>query len=128
MYYYSKSSKAKLEKCHPQLQDIAHALIQIMDVTILCGHRGEQAQSEAYVLGNTMLEYPHSKHNQTPSMAIDFAPWPIDWNDLSRFQMMCGAIEGIALVKGINIRLGRDFKMFVDMPHVELLESETVTL
>lgn len=90
-----------------------------MEITVLCGYRGEKEQNEAFAKGNSKLKFPKSKHNKKPAQAVDVAPYPIDWNDLKRFREMCNKIELIATKLGIKIRLGRDFK-FVDMPHVEL--------
>lgn len=120
MYKFGKKSKERLATCHQDLQDIMNDLIEIMDVTILCGHRTEEAQNKAFNDGFSKLKYPHSKHNQLPSMAVDVAPYPVDWNDTFSFQRMCGIIEGIAHKRGIKIRLGRDFS-FNDMPHIELI-------
>jgi peptidoglycan L-alanyl-D-glutamate endopeptidase CwlK len=122
MYSFGTRSLQRLGECHPKLQEIMHELIKTMDVAILCGYRGEIEQNQAFVGGKSKLEYPKSKHNQKPSLAVDVAPWPIDWNNIHEFERMCGIIEGIAQSKGINIRLGRDFS-FKDYPHVELLED-----
>jgi len=120
MYYFGRSSKTKLETCHPLLQEIANELIKVMDVMVVWGRRGKMAQNKAYEEGRSQLEYPRSKHNKFPSLAMDLAPWPLDWDDFNRFERMCGIIEGIALMKGIKIRLGRDFSSR-DMPHIELI-------
>lgn len=120
-YKFGNTSKRRLKECHPKLQEIMNELIKLMDVSILCGYRNEEDQNEAYTKGNSKLQYPHSKHNQIPSRAVDVVPYPVDWNDLGRFERMCGIIEGIAHQKRIKIRLGRDFS-FKDYPHIELEE------
>lgn len=128
MYKYSKASLEKIAQCDPQLQEICHELIKIMDVTILCGYRGKDEQNLAYSQGKSKLQFPQSKHNKTPSQAIDIAPYPVDWNNLNRFYHMIGIIRGIAHVKGIKIRSGGDWDIdgeitdnkFNDLPHVEL--------
>lgn len=118
---FGSRSKQRLSECHPKLQEIMNEVIKIMDITILCGHRGEEEQNKAFNEGKSQLKYPQSKHNKKPSLAVDVAPYPIDWNDLERFNRMCGIIEGIAHMKGIRIRLGRDFS-FKDYPHIELVD------
>jgi len=120
MSIFSKESEKKLATCDVKLIKIANELIKIMDVTILCGHREEKEQNEAFNSGKSKAKFPHSKHNIFPSKAIDIVPYPIDWNDLKRFERMCGIIEGIASQLGISIRLGRDFKTLKDYPHIEL--------
>ena len=91
-----------------------------MDVTVLCGHRGKAEQDLAYSRGYSKLKYPKSKHNKIPSLAIDLAPYPINWNDIPRFNAMCDLVQKIANTLKIKIRLGRTFS-FRDYPHVELI-------
>lgn len=119
MYKFSKKSLERLNECHPDLQKIAHELIKKMDVTVLCGFRGEQEQNAAFINGKSKLQWPRSKHNRTPSEAMDLAPYPIDWNDLGRFAKMCNLVEEIAAQLKVKIKLGRDFS-FRDWPHIEL--------
>ena len=123
MYKYGKKSLEKLATCHEDLQIIANELIKVMDVTILCGERGEEEQNKAYNEGKSKLQYPKSKHNKSPSIAIDLAPYPIDFENLDRFHRMNGIIEGIAICKGIKVRMGRDFS-FGDHVHTELVLEE----
>jgi len=120
MSLFSSRSKKRLEQCDPKLQFIANELIKIMDVSVLCGFRGEEEQNEAYNNKRSKLKFPQSKHNKRPSLAIDFAPYPIDWENINKFERMCGIIEGIAHANNIKIRLGRDFS-FKDYPHIELI-------
>jgi len=122
---FGKRSLDRLSECHEDLQAIAHKLIEKMDVTILCGHRGKEEQEQAFIAGNSKLRFPHSKHNKKPSLAIDIAPYPIDWKDIPRFMDMCSEIEKIAAELGIKIILGRDFS-FRDWPHVELVTQKDI--
>lgn len=110
-----------LEDCHVDLQRIAHQLIKEMDVAVICGHRGKEAQNEAYAEGKSKLTWPNSLHNRFPSEAMDIVPYPLDWNDTKAFLDMCTRIERIAEKLEIKIRLGRDFS-FKDYPHVELVD------
>ncbi|NJM09401.1 MAG: M15 family metallopeptidase [Bdellovibrionaceae bacterium] len=90
-----------------------------MNVIVICGHRGEREQNEAFAVGKSQLKWPRSKHNLKPSRAMDVCPAPIDWNNTPAFREMCLRIERIAKALGIRVRLGRDFS-FSDWPHVEL--------
>lgn len=119
-FHFSILSLRRLLECHPDLQAIARELIKEIDVVVLCGHRGETEQNTAYHDGRSKLKFPHSKHNSTPSRAIDLAPYPIDWGDIARFEDMCDRIERIAEKLGIDIRQGRDFS-FKDYVHTELV-------
>jgi peptidoglycan L-alanyl-D-glutamate endopeptidase CwlK len=136
MAIFSKRSIEKLGTCHPDLQMIMQHAIRVMDFSILCGHRGKGEQWRLYQDGKTKLNYPNSKHNKTPSLAVDIAPYPIDWSDRKRFYYLAGVVEGIAdqlLRDGVithKIRWGGDWnrnhnfndQTFFDLPHIELVE------
>ena len=76
-FHFSALSLRRLLECHPDLQAIARELIKEIDVVVLCGHRGEMEQNVAYHDGKSKLRYPHSKHNKTPSLAIDLGHSPL---------------------------------------------------
>lgn len=124
MAKYSKRSIQRIEECHENLQLIAYELIHHMDVIVLCGHRNQADQDRAFAQGKSKLKWPKSKHNKTPSMAIDIAPYnpktTVDWNDIVQFEIMCGLIKQIAKELGIKIRQGKDFS-FKDWVHTELV-------
>lgn len=119
-YVFSARSMKRIQECHPNLQRIALELIKELDVVVLCGHRNKEDQDKAVHDGASKLRWPHSKHNKTPSMAIDMAPYPIDWSNIPRFEDMCNRILKIANRLNITIRQGRDFS-FRDYPHTELV-------
>lgn len=118
-------SLQKLKECHPDLIKLIMAVDVHYPVQVICGHRGKEDQDKAFEEKKSKLKFPDSKHNKTPSLAVDVVPDPdrnpktISWADLNEFQIMCHVIEQQADELDIKIRLGRDFK-FVDMPHVEL--------
>lgn len=126
---FSASSQSKLATCHPDLQKLFNEVIKHYDCTIVCGYRSEEEQEEARRKGNSKLSYPDSKHNQTPSLAADVVPYPIDWQDTKRFFHFAGFVLGVAKSLNIDIRWGGDFSSdlnfkndsFVDMPHFELV-------
>jgi len=65
-----------------------------------------------------------------PSLAVDVAPYPIDWNDRERFCYFAGYVKGIAKSLGTELRWGGDWDRdtqvkdnnFDDLPHFELVE------
>ena len=129
-YSFGSSSKKRLKECHPDLQKIMNEAIKITDFSVLCGHRTKQEQDKAFRSGRSKLKFPESKHNQTPSLAIDVVPFPIDWNDTKRFVALYGIIRGIAHMMDIKIRWGGNWDMddeiitdqnFNDLPHFELV-------
>lgn len=134
MYHFGSSSKEKLETCHRDLQLILNAAIKIIDFSVICGHRSEEEQNRYYKLGTSKLQWPLSKHNVLPSLAVDIAPYPITWEGnlaRERFYFLQGIIRGIAQEKGISIRQGVDWdrdgditdQSFNDLPHIELIHA-----
>lgn len=120
---FGKKSLERLRTCHDDLQLLCHAILEDMDITVLCGYRGEQEQNEAFAKGTSKLKFPKSKHNSYPSLAVDIAPYPVDFNDIQSFNKMCDIAEQKAEKMGIEIRLGRDFS-FRDYPHIELVQKK----
>lgn len=106
-------------------------VIQFYDCRVLCGHRDKAAQDEAYHSKRSKVRWPNSKHNKTPSLAVDVAPYPVDWTDLDRFKVFGGFVLGVAATMGVKIRWGRDWDQdwdfgdqdFNDYPHFELVEE-----
>jgi len=127
---FSDASRQRLETCDPRLQKIFNEVIKHVDCTVLCGTRSEEEQEEAFRTGKSKVHYPNSKHNSNPSLAVDVAPYPVDWNDLRSFIHFSGFVRGIASQMGINIRCGVDWngnyslkdENFLDAPHFELVD------
>jgi peptidoglycan L-alanyl-D-glutamate endopeptidase CwlK len=116
MASFSKRSLTNLEQCHADLQKIAHELIKEMDVIVICGHRGEKAQNEAFNRGTSKLRWPKSKHNKTPSLAMDVCPSPINWEERAKFLTMREKMRAIAKRLDIKVRF-----ISWDLPHIELV-------
>lgn len=140
MNHFSEASKDKLDTCHRDLRILFAHVIQDFDCTIVCGHRDKPGQDKAFAEGKSKLPYPQSKHNSTPSWAVDAAPYingKVDW---TREQLLffAGYVKGIAdqlyRIGTIShrIRLGADFsgdndvtdERFRDEPHFELIRNE----
>lgn len=124
---FGRTSLKRLNTCHKDLQDILHEAIKFVDFSVLEGYRDKETQNEYYRQGKSKLKFPQGKHNQNPSLAVDIAPYPINWSDLKRFRSVVFFIKGIAAAKGIKLRLGIDWngdfvgnERFVDAPHIEL--------
>lgn len=126
---FSPSSEEKLNSCDPLLQSLFREVIKGYDCTIICGTRGEKEQNEAFENGYSKLKFPNSKHNHSPSLAVDVLPYPIDWNDTKKHYHFAGYVKAVANRLNIKIRWGGDFNMdqnlsndsFVDVPHYELV-------
>ncbi len=128
MYRYGRTSKARLESCHPLIQKLFNSLIEDYDISIICGHRTKEEQDEAVRTKASKTQYPDSKHNSYPSNGIDAALYPIDWNDVGRHYMFVGVVRERARKLGIKIRCGADWdsdfatndQTFDDLVHFEL--------
>jgi len=127
---FSKRSLTELDSCHVVLQRLLRRVIERSDFTVICGHRGQEAQDKAYKAGTSKLQFPHSKHNTSPSMAVDVAPWPIDFKDMQRFRDLAEIMkeEWAAMPEVEKLRYelvaGIDWKTFVDAPHFEIRFAE----
>ena len=127
---FSMTSLKRLASCDPRLQMIANGAIARIDFTVLCGHRGQEEQNDAFERGTSKLRWPNSKHNKWPSLAMDLAPFPINWNDLDRFKVLAHIVLDEAKQLSVKIRWGADWdrdgdwhdEKFRDWPHFELDE------
>jgi peptidoglycan L-alanyl-D-glutamate endopeptidase CwlK len=135
MPYFSQRSLDNLAGCHPELQRLAHELIKVIDFTVLCGHRGEQEQNEAFnaVPQRSKTPWPKSKHNPEPSLAFDLSPVPVRWDDTKenwmRWCFFAGMVVATAASLKIKVRSGLDWNQnfdpgdekFKDAPHFEII-------
>lgn len=134
MASFGTVSTQRLATCEPDLQYIFREVVKHFDCSVLCGHRDEAAQTKAFNNRASKVQYPDSRHNSYPSMAVDVAPYPIDWNDLERFRHFGFYVKGVAAVlleRGEidhSIRWGGDWdsdhdtkdQTFNDLVHFEL--------
>jgi len=125
---FGNRSINRLKTCDAQLQELFYQVVKHFDCSILEGHRGEERQTKAYNDGKSKVQYPDGKHNQYPSVAVDVAPYPIDWSDRDRFHYFGGFVLGVAKEMGMNIRWGGDWNQdthtkdnkFDDLVHFEI--------
>ena len=125
---FGRASQYQLDTCHSDLQKVLNEAIKHVNFSVTCGFRNQSDQDKAFADGNSKLKWPNGEHNKLPSRAVDVAPYPCDRNDAEAFTLLSGIIYGVACVMGINVRLGSDWDMdlnikehsFKDRPHVEL--------
>lgn len=122
-------SQKRLSRAHPLLQKLMDAADkELDDFQILDSQRGRAAQERAFREGNSKARFGQSAHNWAPSIALDIAPKPIDWNNRDAFIRLAKVILPIAAHLKIPIRWGGDWNMngkwtdekFSDLPHYEL--------
>jgi|TARA_R100000951_G_scaffold1557_5_gene3276 peptidoglycan L-alanyl-D-glutamate endopeptidase CwlK len=131
-YQFGASSQARLSELHPHLIHILSKALDksIIDFTVIEGHRTVERQNELYRMGKSKIDgYTRKgKHNYSPSLAVDIAPYPIDWTDVNRFYFLGGVIKATAKELGYDLRWGYDWdgdgdfkdQTFNDGPHFEL--------
>lgn len=123
MFKFSKRSQDKLDTCHSNLVELMETALKSssIDFSVICGYRNEKEQNKAYREGKSNALYPHGRHNKTPSMAVDIAPYPIDWDDIDRFIELSTHIKKVAHDLDIPIWWGGNWKQLKDYPHYELM-------
>ena len=103
---FGKRSLKKLKDADHRLQKVLNDAIEMYDFTILETHRGKTTQNKYYKQGKSKLKYPESKHNCLPSLAVDIAPYPVDWEDTKRFYYLAGIIMSLADYHNVKLRWG----------------------
>lgn len=134
MAKFSEKSFLLLRKCHKDIQVVAMAVIEKIDFTILESTIRTKEQQEQFVKDGKSKTM-NSKHLIVPSQAIDIAPYPIDWNDKTRFAYLAGYWLGVAeRFKSLRLitstfRWGGDWNQnsnikdesFQDLAHIEII-------
>lgn len=84
MPHFGQQSTAVLDTLHPLLQKLMLDVVRHYDIKLLHGHRDQATQNQLFADGLSKLQWPDSRHNTHPSMAVDVAPWPIPqkWGEL----------------------------------------------
>ena len=128
---FGARSESRLATVDPSLVAVLRSAILVFDFTIICGHRDQAAQNEAFATGASKVRWPDSTHNSFPSRAVDVAPWQpgIDWRDSLEFARLAGIIEACAFNLHVRLRFGLDWdgdqrsndQSFMDIGHIELL-------
>lgn len=138
MAQFGNRSTQNLNTCDSDLIKIFNHVVKHFNCAVIYGNRGEDKQNELYSQGFSKKQFPNSKHNSSPSMAADVAPYPIDWNDTNRFYLFAGRVIATAeFLYEANIishliRWGGDWdrdtqvkdQTFNDLAHFELIKVE----
>lgn len=128
---FGDRSLVRLHQCDKRLiKVLERAIVAGPDFAILCGYRNETDQDRVFLDGKSKVQWPDSKHNSFPSMAVDIAPYPIDWSDKERFMELVAYVRGVSAGMGVKLRSGADWDRdwnhkehsFLDWPHLEIVE------
>ena len=128
---FGRASRKNLRTCDIRLRKVFDEVIKHVDCSILEGYRRKERQNKLYDEGKTKVRYPEGRHNNNPSLAVDVARYPIDWDDRERHTLFAGFVIGIANSMGIDLRWGGDWNRnwdtkdnrFDDFPHFEIYEK-----
>ena len=141
MASFGLKSNRRLSTCHPTLQLIFRRAVLDFDCTIIQGHRHQEAQTKAYNSGTSTVKWPDSKHNSTPSMAVDCGPWVrgtgMPWKDIPQICYFAGYVMRLAEQMFLDgeidylLRWGGDWnsnrlirdQKLMDYTHFELINS-----
>ena len=125
---FGKKSEKVLATCDVRLKRVMREVIQHFDCSCLSGHRTLQEQRVKVSEGRSKTL--NSKHLHKPSLAIDIAPYPIDWADRERFTYLAGFVMATAASLGVKLKWGGDWdkdtqvkdNSFDDLGHFEVIE------
>lgn len=118
MPQFSAKSYSALSTCDARLQNLFMEVIKTWDCTVLEGTRtpGQQVLNVQKGVSKTM----NSKHLLTPSLAVDVAPYPLEWpqkpkndsaaemtrwmKEYALFYYFAGYVLGVAEKMGYKVR------------------------
>ena len=117
-YKLGTRSLQNLSGVHPDMQAVVKRAIEIteVDFTVIEGIRHIDRQRQLLKEGKSTT----LNSRQITGHAVDMVPWPVDWEDLDRFETMAEAMKDAAEELDISIVWGGDWKSFYDAPHFEL--------
>jgi peptidoglycan L-alanyl-D-glutamate endopeptidase CwlK len=121
-----RTSKLRLATCDARLQRLVTAVVArvdagelalVPDISVGCGYRNEADQNAAFDRGASKLRWPKSKHNKTPSQAVDLWLCPLDWSKAATpaWEALRALVLDEAAKQAIPIRT-----ISWDLPHFEL--------
>jgi len=113
---FSKRSLDKLNGVDGRLKLICNEAIKEIDFSVIDGLRDLETQKKYFESGKSKTM--KSKHLE--GLAVDLAPYPLDWNNINSFVELSKVIKKIAIKNNIAIVWGGDWKTFKDYPHYEI--------
>ncbi len=131
-----RSNKVRAELDHRLITVVDRLLAECSDLSLISGHRGEAEQNALFHDRLSKLEYPHSKHNSYPSLAVDFRAYPWPKKEPKQWAALAYIAAHAILIgqeEGVNIRWGGDWNQngdltdqsFNDLFHLEIVECES---
>ena len=98
MNKWGERSTAGYNKLCSDLKVLCDTVLKEHDCAIVYGYRGRELQHQMFLDGRSKFDYPRSKHNENPSIAVDLAPWVlgVELYDKDYAKFFCGYVLGIA--------------------------------
>ncbi|WP_439242469.1 M15 family metallopeptidase [Lonepinella sp. BR2474] len=117
-FRFSKRSENNLKGVHEDLVRVVRRALTLteQDFMVICGLRTFEEQKEMVAKGTSKTL--NSRH--LTGHAVDLVPYPVDWNDWSKFAQIAKAMKQAAKDLKVQIVWGGDWKSFKDGPHFEL--------
>ena len=128
-----ETSLARLQGVDETLVNVVKRAIEIseVDFTVMEGVRTLERQRELYAQGRTApgkIVTWTMKSRHIEGKAVDLVPYPLDWNDLEKFNKIKDAMFQAAKELDVNLRWGADWdgdgnyreKGEYDSPHFEI--------
>lgn len=111
-----------------RLVNICRMAIQVMDFKVIDGLRTLEEQKINVARGKSWTL--DSKH--LDGLAVDLAPWPVNWKDTEMFCVLAGVMKAAAHTEGIKLRWGGDWNQDNatvderkrDYGHFEIVEAK----
>lgn len=133
-YKFGDKSRRVFATLDPRLQRVCYELLNYVDVSLIFGTRTKEEQDALYAEGKSKLRWPQSKHNRSPSLAVDLQPYPYPDNE-NDLRAALGYIAGLAMriadEHEVKLRWGGDWNMngsvvdngFDDLFHLEIVDD-----
>lgn len=102
---FSNESIAMLQGVDSRLVRICELALQVMDFKVVDGVRTLDEQRINVARGKSWTM--NSKH--LDGLAVDLAPWPVNWKDTEVFCVLAGVMKAAAHTIGVKLRWGGDW-------------------
>ena len=102
---FGKRSRDRLKGVDLRLYNVLSQVVKYFDITVIEGVRSQERQNKLVADGKSKTKF--GKH--VKGLAVDIAPYPIDWESRDDFHYLGGFVLGIAASQGVDVRWGGDW-------------------